>query len=387
MNFIYTVNADSDEPVMLINKHIGCDEADGEGILGDVFHKEMMALDAMHKKRIQVWINSPGGLVTDGYDIYNAILRTQTRVDTRVTGMACSIAAVIFQAGHYRTMCDYGILMFHNPYAPDGSSTPLTAIMTESIATMIEARCNMPATEVQSMMDRTTFMDAPEALRLGLCDAIEPSGHLNKPLLAAATAATSPKAYWKQANHITNKLFEKNNMKKVANKLGLTGDADEQLIVDAINAMQNKLKDAGTLTQKKEEEMAALKAALDTKQAELDALKNEYEKMKNDMEETDRLKARAEDETRTEKARTLVNSLAPGRIKNDAPTIAKWVSMAKADYDGTKALLEGIALNKNAARFTGNDAPGNDGGGTPLPTGYTAIGVMAKIQAAAKNKR
>lgn len=356
MNFIYTVNADSDEPVMLINKHIGCDEADGEGILGDVFQKEIMALDAMHKKRIQVWINSPGGLVTDGYDIYNSILRTQTRVDTRVTGMACSIAAVIFQAGHCRTMCDYGILMFHNPYAPDGSSTPLTAIMTESIATMIEARCNMPAADVQAMMDRTTFMDAPEALRLGLCDAIEPSGHLNKPLLAATAAATSPKAYWKQANNITNKLFEKNNMKKVANKLGLTGDADEQLIVDAINAMQNKLKDAGTLTQKKEEE-------------------------------TDRLKARAEDETRTEKARTLVNSLAPGRIKNDAPTIAKWVSMAKADYDGTKALLEGIALNKNAARITGNDVPGNDGGGTPLQTGYTAIGVMAKIQAAAKNKR
>jgi ATP-dependent Clp protease protease subunit len=61
----------------------------------------------MDKKRIQVWINSPGGDVDDGYNIYNAMLKTKTKVDTHCYGMAASMAGAIFQAGHRRTMADY----------------------------------------------------------------------------------------------------------------------------------------------------------------------------------------------------------------------------------------------------------------------------------------
>src|SRR4051794_5419098 len=95
--WLYTVDPAADEPIMLIDKHIGFDEVEGSGIMGDIFQKELLALDGMGKSRIQVWINSPGGLVSDGYNIYNAILKSQTKVDTYCTGMAASIAGVIFQ--------------------------------------------------------------------------------------------------------------------------------------------------------------------------------------------------------------------------------------------------------------------------------------------------
>ena len=109
--FKYTIDAESDEPIMLINKHIGYDESDGMGIDGAEFERELMTLDTMKKKRIQVWINSPGGMVLDGWSIYNSILKTKTKVDTYCVGIAASIAGVIFQAGRERNMADYGILM------------------------------------------------------------------------------------------------------------------------------------------------------------------------------------------------------------------------------------------------------------------------------------
>ncbi len=102
MKFLYTVDPSADEPIILVNKWIGKDEIDGEGIMGDQFQAELLALDSMGKKRIQVWINSPGGIVTDGYSMYNAVIKSNTKVDTYCVGIAASIAGVLFQAGRKR---------------------------------------------------------------------------------------------------------------------------------------------------------------------------------------------------------------------------------------------------------------------------------------------
>ncbi len=91
-NFIYTIDVESDEPIMLINKHIGNDDQLGQGIDGSIFQAELLRLDTMGKKRIQVWISSEGGIVMDGYKIYNAILKSKTKVDTYNVGICASIA-------------------------------------------------------------------------------------------------------------------------------------------------------------------------------------------------------------------------------------------------------------------------------------------------------
>ena len=59
---------------MLINTHIGFDETDGMGVDGAQFQRELLYLDSLGKKRIQVWINSIGGSVMEGYNIELAIL-------------------------------------------------------------------------------------------------------------------------------------------------------------------------------------------------------------------------------------------------------------------------------------------------------------------------
>ena len=145
MKFIYTVDVASDEPIMLINTHIGDDPVDGMGIDGSIFQAELLALDQMGKKSIQVWINSVGGVVMDGYNICNAILKSQTRVDTYCVGMAASIAAVIFQTGRKRYMADYGILMYHEPYTENSTiqDNPLLSNMNDSLATIVSNRSGM----------------------------------------------------------------------------------------------------------------------------------------------------------------------------------------------------------------------------------------------------
>jgi ATP-dependent Clp protease protease subunit len=197
---IYTIDLNVAEPIMLIDRHIGFDSHQGgPGIMGDLFQKELMTLDGMGKKRIQVWINSEGGVVQDGWNIYNAILRTQTKVDTYCIGMAASIAGVIFQAGRKRIMNDYGILMYHNPFGGDGKA--LDAIR-ESLVTMISQRSSMNSFDVGKMMNRTTWISADEAFSLGLCDEIEHSVEMNTKRKVVTN--TEARSYWRETNKAIN---------------------------------------------------------------------------------------------------------------------------------------------------------------------------------------
>ena len=196
--FFYTVDPNADEPIMLIDKHIGFDEADGFGIMGDAFQKELLALDAMDKKRIQVWINSPGGVVSDGYNIYNAILKSNTKVDTYCIGMAASIAGVIFQAGRNRIMVDYGWLMYHNPSG--GSDMKGMEAITDSLAKMVSVRSSKTEDEVKAIMRKTTYIDAEEALAHGLCDKIESSSEQNKK--RTVPVANDVKAFYRESSQI-----------------------------------------------------------------------------------------------------------------------------------------------------------------------------------------
>jgi len=170
MNFKYTIDPSVDEPIMLIDKHIGMDAEDGMGIDGSEFSRELLHLDSIGKKQIQIRINSVGGSVMDGMTIYNAILKTKAKVDTYNVGICASIAGVIFQAGRNRIMADYSLLMMHNP---QGGDKKVLKIMKESLVTMLTRKANKTEAEIAKMMDATTWLTATECLTSGLCDLIE----------------------------------------------------------------------------------------------------------------------------------------------------------------------------------------------------------------------
>jgi ATP-dependent Clp protease protease subunit len=335
---------------MLINKHIGFDSIDGQGIDGSSFQSELLYLDTLGKKRIQVWINSPGGSVIDGYSIYNAILKTNTPVDTYCVGIAASIAGVIFQSGRKRIMCDYGILMYHNPFG--GTDKSLDAIRM-SIVKMISTRSGIGESEIESIMNAETFIDASTAVEMGFADGIESSKKANTKYAPKSDVF----AFHRECNTILNSIdkLKKEDMLKIKNRLNLADTASEDEVLKAIETIENKAKS-------NEEKLVELECEIEDKIKQYDTLKAELETEKE-------AKNKAELEAKSEKATTLVNEFVKvGKIENKAEVIEKWVTKAVEDFDGVKDLLGSIVLNKKAPETIENKvAP------------YTIAGAMAQI--------
>lgn len=345
----YVVNADSDEPIMMLDKHIGgYDEKMGYGIDGSAFAAELMALDGMGKKRVQVWINSTGGSVVDGYNICNAILKSKTKVDTYCAGIAASMAGVIFQCGRKRVMADYGILMYHNPYigGGDGAEDGVLKSMKESLNKIVCQKSGMDEQAVAVMFDRTSFINAEEAKTMNLCDEIESTAGLNAPRISRATNDLT--VLWNEANLVLNNYFNNQTptkMKLVMNKLGLNADAAEASVVAAIEAMQNQLSEKESRIDDLTAEVTAKAEAAAQASDALKAAQDELNRLKDE-------KAAAEEAARIAEATNMVKGFAAqGRIKNDDVTLQSWIAKAKDDMTGIKTMLESLPLNKGGVHI------------------------------------
>lgn len=323
---IYCIDENIDEPIMLINSHIGFDEDEGMGIDGALFQKELLYLDTLGKKRIQIWINSIGGVVMDGYSIASAILKTNTPVDTFNVGICASIAGVIFMCGRNRVAMDYSLLMIHKPSG--GNDEKVLDLMQESLVTMLTAKSQLTNEQVNTLMDATSWINADECLKMGFANEIE------KTAKTEMITATNYADIFTQANKITNKILKpiintKKSMLKITNKLGLNAEASEESIVDAIDQMKNA----------SSEELQALMLEMEQMEQAMEALKEKYDAL---MEQVD-----TEKETRLEEDATeMISNFAKlGRIKNDDENVKMWVNLAKADLEGTKAIIENLPLN------------------------------------------
>ena len=137
---------------------------------------------------VVVRINSPGGSVSDGLAIYNAMQR-RGNCAVEIDGMAASIASVIAMAGQPVRMAENALLMIHNPTALAwGDSGDMERASTmlekckESIITAYTKKTGLSAADISAMMDDETWLNASEALAQGFIDEI------SAPLAMAAHA-------------------------------------------------------------------------------------------------------------------------------------------------------------------------------------------------------
>ncbi len=391
----YCIDPSADEPILLINKHIGYDMDEGIGIDGALFQQELLQLDTLGKKRIQVWINSPGGVVMDGYNIYSTILKTKTPVDTYAVGGVASIAAVIFQAGRKRIMMDFAWLMYHNPFG--GDDKDMIKTMKDSLIKMIEQRSGMTESEITTMLNRSTFILADEAKEMKLCDSVDPSKDENSKWLKKVSNEMAVPAFHRECNKVLNSIINNQtigNMIKVCMRLGLNDAAPEDSIVKAIDAIENRATkaeaDAEDLKKEKAEdkvknddEMDKLKAKL--KKAEEDKAKADadYEDCKSKLDAIEKDKAKAEEDAKKDKAKDMIEGFAKlGRIKNEEAVKLQWTNTAlKLGLDEAKEMIEALPLNAKAPVLNTVTNKLADGA---LPT--TAEGMAAKARLARQGK-
>lgn len=134
-------------------------------------------------KPIQMYINSPGGVVTAGMSIYDTMQYISSPVHTLVLGQACSMGSFLANAGEagHRYMLPSARHMIHQPSGgAQGQSTDIQ-IQAREIQKMKEyltqtyVKHNSKGKTYEEMladMERDYFMSAEESLAYGLVDQI-----------------------------------------------------------------------------------------------------------------------------------------------------------------------------------------------------------------------
>ena len=136
------------------------------------------------EKEINLYINSPGGMVTAGLAIYDTMQYIKPPITTICMGMAMSFGAVLLAAGTKgkRFCLPNSRIMIHQPLIyGDGISGQVTDIEIEAremqdtkagLNAIIARHCNQTIEKVTADSERNFYMSAEEAKAYGLVDEI-----------------------------------------------------------------------------------------------------------------------------------------------------------------------------------------------------------------------
>ncbi len=172
----YSITNKTDRAEIWIYEMIGEDFWTGGGVTAKNFQKELSEIKA---SQIDLHINSPGGGVFDGITIYNLLKQHPANITTYIDGLAASIASVIALAGDKVIMAENALYMIHNPTGlAMGTATDMRSladVLDKIAGTMITTyvgKSKKSETEIKTMLDEETWMNAAEALEAGFIDEI-----------------------------------------------------------------------------------------------------------------------------------------------------------------------------------------------------------------------
>ena len=147
------------------------------------------------KEEIVLYINSPGGSVSDGMAIYDAMQAISAPVSTVCMGMAMSMGSFLLAAGEpgRRFAWPHARIMIHQPLIMGtitGTATDLDIRAKETIRLRGELNelyaqhTGQDVDKIEADTDRDFFMSAEEAKEYGLLDDVitttapAPNGHV-----------------------------------------------------------------------------------------------------------------------------------------------------------------------------------------------------------------
>ena len=146
-------------------------------IVAQLLFLEMEDPDA----EISMYINSPGGSVTDGMAIFDTMRYIRPKVRTVCLGMAASMGAFLLMAGEpgMRLALPNSEIMIHQPSG--GASGQATDVQLhaqwlqrtkEKMNRLMSEMTNQPLEKIAHDVERDYFMTAEEALAYGIIDKI-----------------------------------------------------------------------------------------------------------------------------------------------------------------------------------------------------------------------
>ncbi len=136
------------------------------------------------EKDISLYINSPGGSITDGMAIYDTMNYIKCDVSTICIGMAASMGAFLLSSGTKgkRIALPNSEIMIHQPLIGGGGlSGQCTDIKIHSdhllrtrrkMNEILSANTGKPLEQIEQDTERDNYMTAQQALEYGLIDKV-----------------------------------------------------------------------------------------------------------------------------------------------------------------------------------------------------------------------
>jgi len=130
---------------------------------------------------VNMYINSPGGSVTAGLAIYDAIQHVGCDVATFCVGQAASMGALLLMSGTKgkRHVLPHSRVMIHQPWGGAGGTAADIRIQADEILKMkkelnriIAKHTGQTIKKIEKDTDRDNYLSAEEAVEYGIVDEI-----------------------------------------------------------------------------------------------------------------------------------------------------------------------------------------------------------------------
>lgn len=173
---IYTI-----QDYMLQKREIECIGEINLNSVNSLISQIRYLADEDENKTITMFINSPGGEVTSGLALYDVMKAVKCPIRTICTGIAASMAAILFSAGDQRDIFEHSRVMIHDPQLLKGygGSTLNVKSVAEDMMILRETTCRILADctgktidEIYEKTANDTYFDAEKAVEFGLADKI-----------------------------------------------------------------------------------------------------------------------------------------------------------------------------------------------------------------------
>ena len=166
---------------LLIDRIIFIDEEITEHTASIVV-AQLLFLEAQDPdKDINIYINSPGGMVTAGLAIYDTMQYIKPEINTICVGMAASMAAVLLAAGAKgkRYALPNAEIMIHQPlggFQGQASDIKINADhildIKERLNKILAGATGQDLSVIEQDTDRDNYMSAEDAAKYGLIDKV-----------------------------------------------------------------------------------------------------------------------------------------------------------------------------------------------------------------------
>ncbi len=150
--------------------------------VANIIQAQLLFLESVDPvKDIQLYINSPGGVVYSGLGVYDTMQYVKPDVATICTGVAASMAAILLCAGEKgkRAALPHARVMIHQPLGGvqgQASDIEITAKeilrLKEELYQILAKHTGQDIKKIEADADRDYWMRADEALAYGMIDEV-----------------------------------------------------------------------------------------------------------------------------------------------------------------------------------------------------------------------